>query len=155
MKNWIDKLEQTVKEYRTNMLGLLKENENLKEKIFDMNGLLELSKTQTTVVATQKDISDCRVDTLRKKNMRDNRVHQEMKDTNDQYYKLLQNNYVDLRNDFDNLMNKYCNLEMENAKLLNSKQLSLSENTRVRFFKNIFEKFFLIFFSLLKNYPDS
>lgn len=136
LKKWIEKLEFTIKEYRGNLLGILKENDNLKEIIYNFKGLLDFSKTQSTILETQKDINEGRVNILKQKNLRDNHIYEEIRETSDKYYRLLQNNYVDLRNDYDDLMNKFCNLEMENARLLNSKQLASSDSTRVSFFYN-------------------
>lgn len=103
----------------------------MKTKILDLNSLLELSRTQTTIVATQKDISDGRVNLLRTKNLKEREVSNEVRETSDTYYRLLQNNYVELRKDYDELLRKFSDLEIENSRLLNSKQLMSSENTRV------------------------
>ena len=106
------------------------------EKIHDLNAVIACHNENNIIMKINEDIRDGQMHDLKLRNFHDNLVNDEVKGTWKNQYTLLQNNYLDLRKDYDTLMRKYNDLEMELAGTVNSKALNKRQNEDVNFVWN-------------------
>ena len=103
----------------------------LKTRIIDLEALMNVSRTELTIVDHAKNLQKDINNDLKVKNARDVRIHSEVEHTQSLHFRLLEKNYLDLQNEYDLLMKKYLDMEFKYHSL--ESDLRLTNNEKARF----------------------